>query len=128
VLHLTNSRIAEKSAVVQQNACMAELEEANSQLRVELNAAQSRLTEVEHREHALTSDYEGLRRDFDILCTSHDVIVKEKADLEKTKREKAQRLQNLLRKKLAELRVNMEVTVTALGGMHGFSLCQYYYQ
>jgi chromosome segregation ATPase len=128
VLHLTNSRIAEKSAVVQQNVCMAELEEANSQLRVELNAAQSRLAEVEHREHALTSDYEGLRRDFDILCTSHDVIVKEKADLEKTKREKAQRLQNLLRKKLAELRVNMEVTVAALGGMHGFSLRQYYYQ
>jgi hypothetical protein len=51
---------------------------------VELNAAQSRLAEVEHHEKALTSDYEGLRRDFDVLHTSHDGVVKEKADLEKT--------------------------------------------
>jgi hypothetical protein len=50
VLHLTKSQIAEKSAVVQQNARMAELEEANAQLLVELNAAQSRLAEVEHHE------------------------------------------------------------------------------
>jgi hypothetical protein len=65
------------------------LEEANAQLRAELNAAQSRLAEVEHHEQALTSDYEGLRRDFDNLRTSNDVIVKEKSDLEKEEREKA---------------------------------------
>jgi hypothetical protein len=35
---------------------MAELEEANAQLLAELNVAQSRLAEVEHREHALTSN------------------------------------------------------------------------
>jgi chromosome segregation ATPase len=69
---------------------VAELEEANAQLLAELNAARSRLAEVEHHEQTLTSDYEGLHRDFDDLRTSHDAIVKEKADLEKTKREKAQ--------------------------------------
>jgi chromosome segregation ATPase len=69
---------------------VAELEEANAQLLAELNAARSRLAEVEHHEQTLTSDYEGLHRDFDDLRTSHDAIVKEKADLEKTKHEKAQ--------------------------------------
>jgi chromosome segregation ATPase len=69
---------------------VAELEEANAQLLAELNAARFRLAEVEHHEQTLTSDYEGLHRDFDDLRTSHDAIVKEKADLEKTKREKAQ--------------------------------------
>jgi Tfp pilus assembly protein PilN len=50
VLHVTKSQIAKKSMVVQQNARMAELEEANAQLRAELNAAQSRMAEVERRE------------------------------------------------------------------------------
>jgi hypothetical protein len=54
--------------------------------------------------------------------------VKEKADLEKVECEKAQRFQNSLRKKLAELQVDMEAIVVALGrGMHGFSLHQHYY-
>jgi chromosome segregation ATPase len=102
--------------VVQKNARVAELVEANAQLRAELNAAQSRLAEVEHCEQALTSDYEGLRRDFDILCTSDDGVVKEKADPEKTEHEKAQWLRNSLHKKLAELQVDMEAIVAALGG------------
>jgi chromosome segregation ATPase len=122
---LTKSRIAEKSAVVQQNAHVAELEYTNAQLLVELNAARSRLAEVEHHEQALTSDYEGLCRYFDDLRTSHDATMKEKADLKKTEHEKAQRFPNSLRKKLAELRVDMEATVTALGAMHGFSLYQH---
>jgi chromosome segregation ATPase len=113
---LTKSRIAEKSAVVQQNAHVAELECTNAQLLVELNAARSRLAEVEHHEQALTSDYEGLCRYFDDLRTSHDATMKEKADLKKTEHEKAQRFPNSLRKKLAELRVDMEATVAALGG------------
>jgi chromosome segregation ATPase len=89
---LTKSQITMKTVVVQQNARMAELEEANAQLHAELNAAQSRLAEVEHCEQALTSDYKGLRRDFDVLRTSHNAIVKEKADLEKAEREKVQQL------------------------------------
>jgi chromosome segregation ATPase len=101
--------------VTQQNARVVELEEANAQLRTELNAAQSRLVEVNRRRHALTSDYEGLRRDFDILRTLHDAVVNEKMDLEKIGCEKVQRLQNSLHKKLAELRVDIEATVAALG-------------
>jgi hypothetical protein len=69
--------------VVQQNAHVVELEEAKAQLRVELNVAQSRLAEVEHHEQPLTSNYEGLSGDFDDLRTLHDVVVKEKLDLEK---------------------------------------------
>jgi hypothetical protein len=83
---------------------------------VELNAARSRLADVEHHEQALTSDYEGLRRDFDDLRTSHDAVVKEKADLEKMECEKVQRFQKSLHNKLAELRVDMEATVATLGG------------
>jgi hypothetical protein len=66
--------------VVQQNAHVVELEEAKAQLR------------VEHHEQPLTSNYEGLSRDFDDLRTLHDVVVKEKLDLEKMEREKAQRI------------------------------------
>jgi hypothetical protein len=101
---LTKSRIAEKSVLVQQNARVVELEEANAQLLTELIATRSRLAEVEHREQALTFDYEGLPRDFDDLRTLHDAAVKEKADLEKMDCEKVQRFQNSLRKKLVELR------------------------
>jgi ATP-dependent protease HslVU (ClpYQ) ATPase subunit len=72
--------------------------------------------EVEHHEQALTSEYEGLRRNFGDLRTSHDAIVKEKADLEKTEHEKVQQFQNSPCKKLAELRVDMEATVAELGG------------
>jgi hypothetical protein len=76
--------------VLQQNAHVAELEEANARLLVELNIARSRLAEVEHREQALTSNYEDLRKDFDDLRTSHDAVVIEKVDLEKTECEKVQ--------------------------------------
>jgi hypothetical protein len=48
---------------VQQNAHVAELEEANARLLAELKASRC-------HEQALTSDYEGLRRDFDI-CALH---------------------------------------------------------
>jgi hypothetical protein len=113
-LHLTKTRIVEKSTMVQQNARVAKLEEANAQLLAKLNAARSSLAEVERREQALTSDYEGLCWEFDDLRTSHDAVVKEKADLEKIEREKVQRFWNFLRKKLAELQVNMEATVDAL--------------
>jgi hypothetical protein len=115
-LHLTKSWIAKKSTVVWQNVRVAELEEANAQLWAELNAAQSRFAEVEHREHALISDYEGLHRDFDDLRTSCDAIVKEKPDLEKMEREKVQWFWNSLCKKLAKLWVDIMVIVAALGG------------
>jgi hypothetical protein len=65
------------------------LEEANAQLHVELTA-HTKVAEVEHCERALTSDYANLRRDFSDLQTAHATVVKEKADLEKTERNKAQ--------------------------------------
>jgi hypothetical protein len=66
---------------------MAELKEANARLHMELDTAQSRLVEAERHEQALSSDYEGLK-DFGDLRSSHAVVAKEKADLERTESEK----------------------------------------
>jgi hypothetical protein len=59
------------------------------------------LAKVVRCEQALASDYEGLKKEFDELHSSHDVVVKEKADLEK---------------KMAALRRDTEASVAALGG------------
>jgi hypothetical protein len=48
---------------MQQVMCVAEMEEANTLLRAELDTARSKLAEVEHREQTLTSKNEGLKRD-----------------------------------------------------------------
>jgi hypothetical protein len=61
---MTRSQIAEKFVEVQQAACVEELEKAKAQLRVELDAAQLKLAEVERRELALTSVYEDLKTGF----------------------------------------------------------------
>jgi hypothetical protein len=74
-------------------------------------------TKFAHHERALSSDYDGLRKDFNDLRTSHAAVVQEKVDLEKTEREKAQRFQNLLLKKLAELWCDTEESVATLGGL-----------
>jgi predicted nucleic acid-binding Zn-ribbon protein len=109
--------MAVKSAEVQQSLCVAELEEANARLRVEHAAAHTKVAKVERRERTLSSDYDGLYKDFNDLRTSHAAVVQEKADLEKTEREKAQQFQNLQCKKLAELRRDTEESVAALGGL-----------
>jgi hypothetical protein len=57
---------------------IAELEEANALLRVELDAAHSKLTEIEHRKRDLTSENEGLKRDLGDGCTARDATVKDK--------------------------------------------------
>jgi hypothetical protein len=98
---------------------VAELEESNAQLHVELAAAQSRLAEVERRGQALTSDYEGLKNDFGDLRSTHTNAVKQKADLKKMEHEKVQWFQNSLHRKLAELRRDMETIVAVLGGGAG---------
>jgi hypothetical protein len=95
--------------------CIAELEEANTQLRAELAMAHTKVAELECHERTLPSDYDGLHKDFDDLRTSHVAVVQEKTDLEKTECEKAQRFQNFLHKKFTELRCNT-ASVTALGG------------
>jgi chromosome segregation ATPase len=45
-----------KSHSTQQVTRIAELEETNASLRAELDAARSKLVEIEHRERALTSE------------------------------------------------------------------------
>jgi hypothetical protein len=108
------ARISEKVVEVQQCSRIAELEEANVVLCVELAAAHTKVVEVERRERALTSNYGSLHSDFNDLQSVHAVVVKEKTDLEKM--ERAHRFHNLLRKKLAELRRDMEESIAALGG------------
>jgi chromosome segregation ATPase len=115
-LHVMKARISARSAQVQQCSHVAELEEALTQLRAELAAAHTKVEEVERRERSLTSGYDSLRRDFGDFLTSHDAVVKEKANLEKMEREKAQQFCNLLRKKLVGLRCDMEELIVALGG------------
>jgi uncharacterized protein involved in exopolysaccharide biosynthesis len=95
--------VAVKSAEVQQSLRVAELEEANARLRVEHAAVHTKVAKVERRERTLSSNYDGLYKDFNDLRTSHAAVVQEKADLEKMEREKAQQFQNLQCKKLAEL-------------------------
>jgi hypothetical protein len=61
---------------------------------VELASAHAKVVEVERRKRTLSSDYDGLLKDFDDLRTSHAAVVQGKADLEKMECEKAQRFQN----------------------------------
>jgi hypothetical protein len=60
-----------------------------------LATAHTKVAEVQHCEQTLSSDYDGLLKDFDDLQASHAAIVQEKADLKKMEHEKAQRFQNL---------------------------------
>jgi 23S rRNA A2030 N6-methylase RlmJ len=85
------SRIAKRTAEAQQATHVAELEKANAQLRVDLDAAWSKLMEVEHREQDLTSLYEDHKKDFETMHTSHDAGVREKAEVEETEHVKLQR-------------------------------------
>jgi hypothetical protein len=118
------SQIAERSVEAQQAAHVAELEKDNAQLRIELDAARSKLVEVEHREQALTSEYEDLKKYFESMCTSNDVVVSEKAEVEKTERVKLQRFQPSLRRKLTALRRDMEAFVAMLKGKECGVSCQ----
>jgi hypothetical protein len=88
---LTKSQIAETSAEAQQAAHVAQLEKDNADLRAKLSAARSKLAAVEHHEHALTFKYEDLKKDFESMRTSHDAVVREKAEVERTKCVKLQR-------------------------------------
>jgi chromosome segregation ATPase len=110
-LHLKISQIAGKVVEAQRAAHVAELENDNAQLRVERDAARSKLAEVEGREQALTFAYEEVKKDFNDLSSSHDAMLKEKAETDA----KMQRFQDSLRRRLAELR-REEGSMAALGG------------
>jgi hypothetical protein len=57
---------------------------------MKLDSARSKLAEVEHRERALTSEYEDLKKDFETMRTVYDAVVKEKNEVEETERVKLQ--------------------------------------
>jgi chromosome segregation ATPase len=109
---LTKSQIAGKAIEAQRAAHVAELENDNAQMRAELDAAHSMLVEVEGHERTLTSAYEEVKKDFDDLSSSHDAVLKEKAETYM----KVQRFQDSLRQRLAELQHEMEGSVAVLGG------------
>jgi regulator of replication initiation timing len=113
---LTKSQIAKRLTKAQQVAHVAELEEANARLHADLDATRSKLAEVEHCEWALTSEYEDLKNDLESMRTSHDVVVKERAKVQKPERVKLQRFQDSVRKRLAELRCDIEASVAMLSG------------
>jgi hypothetical protein len=104
-----------KSQSTQQVAGVAELEETNALLRVELDTSRLKL-EMEHRERALTSENEGFKRDLGAACTTRDVAVKVKNLVQQAEQAKLQHFQDSIHKKLAKLRRNMEAFVSALGG------------
>jgi hypothetical protein len=83
---------------------------------VELDATDAKAVEVECHEQTLCSDYDVLRKDFSDVRASHDVVVQEKMDLEKTEREKMQQFQNFLCKKMVELQRETEESMAALRG------------
>jgi regulator of replication initiation timing len=105
-----------KSHSARQVARATELEGANASLGAELEAARSRLVEVERHKRTLTSENEGLRKDFeDALCT-HETTVKDKELVRQTKQSKLRHFQDSVHKRLPKLRRNMEASVFALGG------------
>jgi hypothetical protein len=55
-----------------------ELEGANASLRAELEAARSKLAEVERREPTLTSENEGLKKDFVDARSTREAAVRGK--------------------------------------------------
>jgi hypothetical protein len=69
---LTKSQIVGKAIEAQRASHIAELENNNAQLRVELDAAHSKLAEVEGHEWALTSAYEEVKKYFNDSSSSHD--------------------------------------------------------
>jgi hypothetical protein len=85
-------------------------------LHAELDAARLKLAEVEHREWSLTFKNEDLKKDLESMHTVHDAVVKEKAEVQKIERVKLQRFQDSVRKRLAELQCNIEVSMATLDG------------
>jgi hypothetical protein len=58
-----------KSTEAVERSCITELEEANAQLRAELDEARPGIVEVEGRKNVLKSNYGGLRSDYGNLET-----------------------------------------------------------
>jgi hypothetical protein len=85
-------------------------------LRVELYAVQSRLADVQHHGQVLISENKGLKKDLQDVRTTHDALVKDRAEALKNERRKLHRFQDSIRRKLAELQRDTEASVATLGG------------
>jgi hypothetical protein len=72
--------------------------------------------EIEHWERAPTSENERLKRDLGATCTTRDAVVKDKDLVQQAEQSKLQSFQDSICKRLAELRHDMEASVSALGG------------
>jgi hypothetical protein len=110
VLHLAKSHSA------RQVTHAVELEGANASLRVELEAARSKLVEVEHCERTLTSENECLKKDLEDAHSTHEAAVRDKELVRQTEQLKLRCFQDSVSKRLAELQRDMETSVSALGG------------
>jgi hypothetical protein len=68
--------------------------------------------EIEHRERALTSENESLKR----ACSARDATVKEKDLVQQAEQLKLHHFHDSIRNRLVELQHDMEASVSALGG------------
>jgi translation initiation factor 2 alpha subunit (eIF-2alpha) len=114
VLYWIKSRIAEKSAEMQQTARVMKLEEANALLRVELAVAKSKFADVEGCERVVSSACEDLLKDFGDMRSAFESAVKERGTMQKNT-VKMERFPDALFKKLAELCRDTEASVSTLG-------------
>jgi translation initiation factor 2 alpha subunit (eIF-2alpha) len=114
VLYWIKSRIAEKSAEMQQTARVMKLEEANALLRVELAVAKSKFADVEGCERVVSSACEDLLKDFGDMRSAFESAVKERGTMQKNT-VKMERFRDALFKKLAELCRDTEASVSTLG-------------
>jgi hypothetical protein len=105
-----------KSHSGRQVARSMELEGANALLQAELEAARSKLVEVECREQTLTSENEGLKNDLEDARSAHEVVVRDKELVRQTEQSKLRRFQNYVHKRLVELQHDTKTSVSALGG------------
>jgi hypothetical protein len=86
-----------------QVARATELEGANASLGADLEAARSKLAEVEHHEWTLTSENEGLKKYLVDACYGCEVAVRDKVLVQESKQSKLWHFQDSVCKRLTEL-------------------------
>jgi chromosome segregation ATPase len=113
---LSKAQIAEKTVEAVEHPNVTGLVQTNAQLWAELAAAHAKVVEVENRKRVLISNYNSLHSDYGNLESMFTTLQKEKADLEKTERKKAQRFCQQLCSKLHGLRREFKNSVGELDG------------
>jgi hypothetical protein len=105
-----------RSQNTQQVTRVTELEEANTSLQAEHEAACTILAKVDHRERTLTSKNEGLKRDLEGALFPHKAAMKEKELVQQAEQVQLQQFKDTIHKRLAELRRDTEASIATLGG------------